>query len=98
MSSTLSLGTLGMMDTNTVKDIEPIEGPGTEILNSDTDVNSNVVRIWKGKGREGSVDPDGLGEEHEWRRMQLEMIECTVPLRIWPGNTAFRPNEIFFRL
>jgi hypothetical protein len=53
---------------------------------------------WKGKGREGLVEPDGLGKESEWQEIGLEVIECVVPIKVWPGNTAFRPNEIEFRL
>jgi len=57
-----------------------------------------LEKNWKGKGREGIVEPDGLGEESEWRDMPLETIECVIPVKVWPGNTAFRPNEIEFRL
>jgi len=53
---------------------------------------------WKGKGREGVVEPDGLGAENEWQVMPLETLECVIPIKVWPGNTAFRPNEIEFRL
>ena len=59
---------------------------------------TNAIPSGKGKGKEGQVEPDGLGNENEWQRMQLEMVECNVPLKVWPGNTAFRPHEVIFRL
>lgn len=51
---------------------------------------------WKGKGKEGVLEPDGLGDETEWRRMEVERVECEIPIEVWPGNTAFRPNEVAF--
>jgi RAB6A-GEF complex partner protein 2 len=53
---------------------------------------------WKGKGREGLLEPDGLGDEDEWRKMKLERVECEIPIEVWPGNTAFRPAEVVFEI
>lgn len=61
-------------------------------------VSGSGKQHWKGKGKEGQVVPDGLGNEHEWQQMRLELVECNVPLKVWPGNTAFRPHEVTFRL
>jgi len=33
------------------------------------------------------------GSGNEWR---LETVECEVPVRVWPGNTAFRPADVAF--
>ncbi|KAH7104289.1 Rgp1-domain-containing protein [Auriculariales sp. MPI-PUGE-AT-0066] len=33
----------------------------------------------------------GMG--NEWR---METVECEVPVRVWPGNTAFRPADVIF--
>lgn len=36
------------------------------------------------------------GSEDEWRDVKVEMIECEVPIRVWPGNTAFKATQIVF--
>jgi hypothetical protein len=43
---------------------------------------------------EGEVDP-GAGEEG-WREVAVETVECEVPVMVWPGNTAFRPEHVVF--
>jgi hypothetical protein len=53
---------------------------------------------WKGKGKEGEIGQDGLGELSEWRRLIGENVEFEVPLRVWPGNTAFRPTDVVFEV
>jgi RAB6A-GEF complex partner protein 2 len=42
----------------------------------------------------GEVDL-GAGEE-EWREIAVETVECEVPVMVWPGNTAFRPEDVVF--
>ena len=38
-----------------------------------------------------------IGEsEGEWREVRAEMVECEVPIRVWPGNTAFKATEVVF--
>jgi RAB6A-GEF complex partner protein 2 len=37
----------------------------------------------------------GAGEE-EWREIAVETVECEVPVMVWPGNTAFRPEDVVF--
>ncbi|RXW21086.1 hypothetical protein EST38_g4752 [Candolleomyces aberdarensis] len=39
----------------------------------------------------------GNGEEG-WRHVKLEMVECEVPVRVWPGNTAFRTMDVVFEV
>ena len=43
---------------------------------------------------EGEVDI-GAGEEG-WRELVVETVECEVPVTVWPGNTAFRPEDVVF--
>lgn len=43
----------------------------------------------------GEVDL-GAGEEEEWREIAVETVECEVPVMVWPGNTAFRPEDVVF--
>ncbi|KIK65894.1 hypothetical protein GYMLUDRAFT_70155 [Collybiopsis luxurians FD-317 M1] len=38
----------------------------------------------------------GGGREARWRSVKLETVECEVPVRVWPGNTAFRPVDVVF--
>lgn len=42
----------------------------------------------------GEVD-FGWGDD-VWREVKVETVECEVPIRVWPGNTAFRPLEVVF--
>jgi len=43
---------------------------------------------------EGEADI-GAGEEG-WRDLAVETVECEVPVTVWPGNTAFRPEDVVF--
>ncbi|KAF8060802.1 Rgp1-domain-containing protein [Lyophyllum atratum] len=36
------------------------------------------------------------GGEEGWKDMKLETVECEVPIKMWPGNTAFKPADIVF--
>ncbi|KAG5644125.1 hypothetical protein DXG03_009072 [Asterophora parasitica] len=36
------------------------------------------------------------GGEEGWRDVRLETVECEVPIKMWPGNTAFKPADIVF--
>ncbi|KAF9265604.1 Rgp1-domain-containing protein [Marasmius fiardii PR-910] len=38
----------------------------------------------------------GRGGEGEWEEVKTEMVECEVPIRVWPGNTAFRSVDVLF--
>ena len=37
----------------------------------------------------------GNGEEG-WQDVKLEMVECEVPVRVFPGNTAFKALDVVF--
>jgi hypothetical protein len=45
---------------------------------------------------EGGEFDLGAGEEDEWREIAVETVECEVPVMVWPGNTAFRPEDVVF--
>lgn len=34
--------------------------------------------------------------EEDWREVKVEMVECEVPIKVWPGNTAFKASEVVF--
>ncbi|KAG5636929.1 hypothetical protein H0H81_006362 [Sphagnurus paluster] len=36
------------------------------------------------------------GGEEGWKDVKLETVECEVPIKMWPGNTAFKPADIVF--
>lgn len=36
------------------------------------------------------------GGDEGWSELRAETVECEVPIRVWPGNTAFRPMEVVF--
>ncbi|OJT13199.1 hypothetical protein TRAPUB_10218 [Trametes pubescens] len=39
---------------------------------------------------------DEVGPEEAWKDVKVEMVECEVPVRVWPGNTAFKATDIVF--
>ena len=51
-------------------------------------------------GDEELEDEDGeedeIGPEEGWREVRVEMVECEVPVKVWPGNTAFKATEVVF--
>jgi RAB6A-GEF complex partner protein 2 len=59
---------------------------GDEVLSEDED-----------DADEGGGEVDfGAGEEDEWREIAVETVECEIPVMVWPGNTAFRPEDVVF--
>lgn len=60
---------------------------GDEVLTEDED------DVDEGGGGEADF---GAGEEDEWREIAVETVECEVPVMVWPGNTAFRPEDVVF--
>ena len=38
------------------------------------------------------------GGERGWEELRVETVECEVPVKVWPGNTAFKPLEVEFEL
>jgi hypothetical protein len=46
-------------------------------------------------GDEGGEGDEGEAEE-EWTAVKVETVECEVPIKVWPGNTAFRASDVVF--
>ncbi|KAI6096233.1 Rgp1-domain-containing protein [Pisolithus croceorrhizus] len=51
-----------------------------------------------GEGDEEGRWPEPKEEEKErgWKEVKVETVECEVPIRVWPGNTAFNAMEVVF--
>lgn len=45
---------------------------------------------------DGSQSGEMWGSEEDWKDVKVEMVECEVPIKVWPGNTAFKATEITF--
>lgn len=43
------------------------------------------------EGDEGEVD-------EEWSTVKVETVECEVPIKVWPGNTAFNASDVVFNV
>ncbi|OBZ78729.1 hypothetical protein A0H81_00275 [Grifola frondosa] len=43
----------------------------------------------------GAEGEDGEGT---WKDVKVEMVECEVPIRVWPGNTAFKATDVVFNV
>jgi len=43
-------------------------------------------------GREMGV----WGGEEDWRGVRVEMVECEVPIGVFPGNTAYKASSVVF--
>lgn len=41
---------------------------------------------------------DYLGGEEGWKEVKLETVECEVPIKVFPGNTAFRALDVVFNV
>lgn len=40
--------------------------------------------------------PSGAEGEGDWREVQVEVVECEVPVVVWPGSTAFSTQDVVF--
>ena len=55
-------------------------------------------------GSERYNDGDELDEgddcevEEEWSTVKVETVECEVPIKVWPGNTAFKASDVVFNV
>ena len=54
-----------------------------------------------GDGNEGAEDGERRGSAVDsrvgaWMPVEVQTVECEVPVSIWPGATAFRPRESIF--
>jgi len=84
-----------------------------EQINGATTIDTpNGLRSWAsylaspftGAGSERYRDGDGLDEEdereaeEEWSTVKVETVECEVPIKVWPGNTAFKASDVVFNV
>ncbi|TFK71687.1 Rgp1-domain-containing protein [Pluteus cervinus] len=44
------------------------------------------------------VGVDFSGGEEGWNDVKLETVECEVPIKVWPGNTAFKAVDVVFEV
>ncbi|KZS90366.1 Rgp1-domain-containing protein [Sistotremastrum niveocremeum HHB9708] len=88
----------GDVDTSSSPPQSPRPSSTSEEEEDAASSRSWVRQKWKGKGKEGELESDGLGSPKDWRRMKTEMVECEVGLQVWPGNTAFRATEVTFEV
>ena len=35
-----------------------------------------------------------MGSEEDWRELGVEMVECEVPIKVWPANTVFKATDV----
>ncbi len=47
---------------------------------------------------DGYFQPRDDGFDIDWSEMKVETVECEIPIRVWPGNTEFRPQDVVFDL
>ena len=49
-------------------------------------------------GDEDIDEEQELRQEEDWKEVRVEMVECEVPIKVWPGNTAFKATEVVFEV
>jgi hypothetical protein len=84
-----------------------------EQINDATAVSSpSGLRSWTsylaspftGTGSERYYEEDELDEgderevDEEWSAVKVETVECEVPIKVWPGNTAFKASDVVFNV
>lgn len=42
------------------------------------------------------IGVDFIGGEDGWKEVKLETVECEVPVKVFPGNTAFKAVDVIF--
>lgn len=52
-----------------------------------------------GDEAEGYDGDDPIAEDDEgWTQVRVETVECEVPIKVWPGNTAFKAADVVFEV
>lgn len=59
------------------------------------DEDEEADGLWDGEGESGE-ERDFGGGRSGWRDLKVETVECEVPIKVWPGNTAFKAMEVVF--
>jgi hypothetical protein len=60
---------------------------------ADVDVDASGEGMWDG---EGEAQRDFGGGDDGWKDIKVETVECEVPIKVWPGNTAFKATDVVF--
>ncbi|KAI6153006.1 Rgp1-domain-containing protein [Pisolithus tinctorius] len=62
------------------------------------DGDEEVDEEEEGEGEEegGWPEPKEEDKERGWKEVKVETVECEVPIRVWPGNTAFNAMAVVF--
>ena len=68
---------------------------GANEEDEDDDKAQEGDNMWDGDGEEEDQRDFGGGDEG-WKRIKLETVECEVPIKVWPGNTAFKAMDVIF--
>lgn len=64
-------------------------GTGEREYHDGDDIDDDDVPAQK----EGEEEQEG-----DWRDVQVEIVECEVPVVVWPGNTAFSAVDVVFEV
>jgi hypothetical protein len=89
----------------------PSIAPLEQINDASTVSSPSGLRSWASYlaspftgGASERYDGDELGEgderevEEEWSAVKVETVECEVPVKVWPGNTAFKASDVMFNV
>jgi RAB6A-GEF complex partner protein 2 len=57
------------------------------------DADTSGEGMWDG---DGEAQRDFGGGDEGWRDLEVETVECEVPIKVWPGNTAFKATDVVF--
>jgi len=49
-------------------------------------------------GKNYDVDDPVAENDEGWVAVKTETVECEVPIRVWPGNTAFKAADVVFEV
>ena len=75
------------------------EEPPDSTSESESDLNRSTSNLSLDEAYRRDMDlgaDEGGDPEEGWAELRAETVECEVPVRVWPGNTAFRPLEVVF--
>ncbi|TFK47962.1 Rgp1-domain-containing protein, partial [Heliocybe sulcata] len=61
-------------------------GEGTDYHDGDEDAEEDAASV---------DEKDGVPDDR-WQELKVETVECEVPIKVWPGNTAFKAMEVVF--
>lgn len=65
-------------------------GTGEKEYHDGDDIDDDEVPAQKEGGEQE--------QEGDWRDVQVEIVECEVPVVVWPGNTAFSAVDVVFEV